>query len=266
LLVLAVATAALVSACMGESASGGEEGTVETAPATSVEAPEIVQPPGNFSARPSAFTISLSWSGPAGDPEVDVYALYRNGAEVIRLDASDTTYVDDGLTPGRDYRYEIEAHAGELISERVALEATTRVPPLRAARVDGVFNVRTKELSASGYVERSVPIYGWRFRPRCAEGACDVRWSDLQRKRIRSVLERRGTRYGGTYKGLFNVRCGTAQATSVVEIRLKVEAARPIAGEWRATRLTGTLSHSEAAQLGCVSAQTRLSLRARLIR
>jgi hypothetical protein len=78
--------------------------------------------------------------------------------------------------------------------------------------------------------------------------------------------EVRTARGAGTYKGLFNVRCGTAQATSVVEIRLKVEAARPIAGEWRATRLTGTLSHSEASQLGCVSAQTRLSLRARLIR
>lgn len=265
-LVLVAISAVFGSACMGESESG-ERATTETKPAATVEAaPDSVLPPSGFSAEPSAFSISLSWVGPSGEPAVDQYVLYRNGTRLGDVDGSTATYTDDRLAPGRGYSYEIEAHAGELVSDRVAVEARTRVPPLRAARVAGVFNVRTKELAASGYVEHPVPTYGWQFRPRCNGGACDVRWNDLQRKRIRTILKRRAARYRGTYTGSFNVLCSGAQVTSVVEIRFKVEAARPIAGEWRATRLTGTLSQSEAPQLGCVSSQARLSLRARLLR
>jgi hypothetical protein len=257
----------LAAGCMGDGDEDGEGEGTETGPvSTAAPGPKAVLPPSDFSAKPSAFSISLSWIGPSGDPEAEEYVLYRNGTEVTGLDGSDTSYVDDGLTPGKDYSYELEARAGDLTSDRVAVEATTRVPPVRAARVAGVFNIHTKELSASGYAEHPVPNFGWQFRPRCTEGPCNVRWSDLQRKRIRTVLARKGARYSGTYTGPFNVTCAGAETTSVVEIRLKVEAARAIAGEWRATRLTGTLTQSEAPQLGCVSSQARLSLRARLIR
>jgi Fibronectin type III domain len=265
--VLVAVSAMLAGGCMGESDEDGEGAGTETEPvSTAAPGPEVVPPPSDFSAKPGAFSISLSWIGPSGDPAAEGYVLYRNGTEVTGLDGSDTSYVDDGLTPGKDYSYELEAHAGDLTSDRVAVEATTRVPPVRAARVAGVFNIHTKELSASGYAEHPVPNFGWQFRPRCTEGPCDIRWHDLQRKRIRTVLARKRARYSGTYTGPFYVTCAGAETTSVVEIRLKVEAARAIAGEWRATRLTGTLTQSEAPQLGCVSSQARLSLRARLIR
>ena len=254
------------SACTGES-DEGERTTAERRPTTSVEAePESVSPPSGFRARPGAFSVSLAWAAPSGEPEVDQYVVYRNGAQVVSLHGSTTTYSDERLVPGRRYSYEIEAHAGELVSEPAAVAARTRVPPLRAARVQGVFNVRTRELSASGYVEHSAPTYGWRFRPRCERGPCDVRWTDLRRKKIHAVFRRHGARYGGTYTGTFNVLCGSIQVTSVVEIRFEVDAARPIAGAWRATRLVGTLNQSEAAQLGCVSSQAELAVRARLIR
>ena len=60
-------------------------------------------------------------------------------------------------------------------------EATVRTPPVRDARVQGTFNVRTKELSSSGYSDLDAGTMGWQFRPRCGEGACDVRWNDLEK-------------------------------------------------------------------------------------
>jgi hypothetical protein len=261
-LVLVAVFAMFLSACEGE---GGAQGAAnETQPVEA--APKVVLPPSDFGAKPTSFSISLSWVAPTGEPEVDQYVLYRNGSAIESVDGSTTTHVDDHLTPGEDYSYEIEARAGELISERVGVEARTPIPPLRAARVVGVFNVRTKQLSASGYRTHPVQNFGWRLRPRCSEGSCDIRWNDLQSRRIRSVLERRGARYKGTYRGVFNTTCAGARSVSVVRIRFRVAAARMIDGEWRATRLKGMLYQTEASQLGCVSSYARTSLRARLIR
>ena len=57
---------------------------------------------------------------------------------------------------------------------------------------------------------------------------------------------------------------GGAPATSVVTVDLKVDKARVIGDEWRATLLVGTLNHSEAAQLGCGYSEAELAVRARL--
>jgi hypothetical protein len=59
--------------------------------------------------------------------------------------------------------------------------------------------------------------------PPSSEGACEVRWRDLQTKRTRAVFRRRGARYKATYRGFFNTTCGGAPSTSVVRS----------ASEWR---------------------------------
>jgi hypothetical protein len=50
-----------------------------------------------------------------------------------------------------------------------------------------------------------------------------------------------------------------------VTIELRVDAARVIDREWRASRLVGTLDQSEAEQLGCRYSEAEFSVRARLV-
>jgi len=256
--------ALLASACMG----GGDESedtTGTAAPATTEAEATTVLPPSDLTAEAEAFSIVVSWVAPAGEPEVERYSVYRNDSFFRSVVAPETSFTDEDVAPGKRYSYEIEAQAGELVSDRVAVEVTTRTPPLREARVTGTFNARTKELSSSGYSDLEAGTFGWHFRPRCDQGACDVRWNDLQRKSVHALFERQGARYQGNYTGFFYVLCGGARSTSSVTIRFKVDAARPIGAEWRATRLLGTLNQSEASQLGCVSSRAKLSIRAKLI-
>jgi hypothetical protein len=197
---------------------------------------------------------------------VERYGVYRDGAEIAELDGGETSYTDRQVVPGSVYWYEIESRAAGLVSDRAFSEVTVPLPPLRAARLAGVFNVRTKVESSSGYSDLSSASFGWRFRPRCGQGACDVRWSDLQTKTIRATLARRGTRYRGSYRGFFYVQCGSARAISAVELDVRVTAARVLGSEWRVTRFEGTVAQSEAEQLGCVASEARMSIRGRVAR
>jgi hypothetical protein len=238
-----------------------------TTPAATDAAPTVIQPPTSLRAEPAgAFSVDLAWTAPTGEPEVERFTVYRDGAYVAAFSGAQLAYTDGRVSAGRTYDYEVVARAGDLVSEPATAEVTTPTPTLRAARLQGVFNVRTKLLSSHGYSKLGrAPIYGWRFRPRCPSGPCDVRWRDLQRASIRAVLDRHGGRYRGTYTGFFNALCSGSRTTSTVTIELKVTKARAVEGEWRATRLKGTLEQSEASQLGCVSSGATLTLRGRLI-
>ncbi len=257
-------TVLFASACM----SGGDEAEDSSgaaAPATGEAESASVLPPSDLTAEADAFSIVVSWVAPSGDPDVVRYSVYRNGSFFRSILAPEVSFTDTDVSPGKDYSYGIEARAGGLVSERVTVAATTPTPPLREARVQGTFNVRTKKLSSSGYTNLKAPTFGWQFRPRCGEGACDVRWNDLQTKKIHALIKRQGLRYRGSYNGFFYVFCDDAQATSSVTIRFKVENARTIGADWRATHLVGTLNQSETSQLGCVSSRAKFSIRAKLV-
>jgi hypothetical protein len=75
-----------------------------------------------------------------------------------------------------------------------------------------------------------------------------------------------GARYRSDYTGTFFLVCGSAPATSVVTLDLKVDKARVIGEEWRATHFVGTVRHSESAQLDRGSSEAELAVRARLAR
>lgn len=256
--------ALLASACMGgddeaENTNGtGAQTNAETEPAT-------LLPPSDLTAELDGLTIVVSWVAPSGDPEVVRYSVYRNGSFFRSILAPEVSFTDTDVSPGMGYSYGIEGRAGDLVSDRVTVEATAPTPSLREARVEGTFNVRTKKLSSSGYSQVRAPALGWQFRPRCSQGPCDVRWRDLQQKRLSTVFNRRGARYRGSYTGFFYVLCSGVRSTSSVSIRFKVDAARAIGAEWRATRLLGMLNQSEAAQLGCAPSQGSFSIRAKLI-
>lgn len=253
----------LAAGCMG--GDGEEAGPSASAPqtTTAVKEPPAPEPPSSFTAEAAPFEVVLTWEPPTED--VERFELFRDGAPLATRSGSASSYTDDDVDPGRAYDYQIAAATDELITTRVNVSTETPVPPLRAARLEGTFDVSTRVANESGYSTYRPSNLGWVFRPQCAEGPCNVRWRDLHLKRLRTVLKRVGTRYRGDFSGQFLIECAGSPMTSAVELDLQVERARPIDDEWRATHLVGTIDHSEAAQLGCGSSEAQLTVRARLV-
>lgn len=236
----------------------------DDAPATSgVEEPAAPEAPVSLRAEPDAFQVTLTWGAPAGGGEVVRYYVYRDGRFVKAVEPVSPTYVDTSVRPGERYTYEVEARAQGQASARVAVDVETPTPRLADARVEGTFHARLVLVSSAGYEETPRRAsFVWHFKPRCDEGACDVRWRDVHERSLRMNLARRGPRYSGSGSGNFNTLCGDTPTTSDVTIVLRVVKARAIEGEWRAARLEGRLTHAEAAQLGCVSSRATLSVKA----
>ena len=254
-----MAVAGLAVGCMG---GGGP--TTDAQPAAQGDGEQSAPlPPSDLAAKAAPFRVVLTWEPPPeGAERVEVF---RDGARLALLPGTRTSYTDEDVLPDHVYNYEVASRTADLVSGRTHVTAETPAPSLGMARVEGTFDVSTRFTSRTGYSDYERPSYGWKFQPRCREGPCDVRWSDLHEKRIHGTLERTGPRYRGSYTGQFYLRCGSSPATSVVTVDLRVDAAKPIGPEWRATRLVGTLEHSEAVQLGCGSSRAELTVRARLV-
>lgn len=259
-------------ALAGCDSSGSAEGsatetrtmTATTSSATTTRATPLA--PGSFEAAAAPRRVVLRWTVPTDGDAVETYEITRDGRSRGTVSGTETSYTDRDVSPGTAYRYGIQSRSGGGTSDEIFVEARTKVPPLKAARLQGAFNVTTKTLSSSGYQNSpEAPSLGWRFRPKCKVGACSVVWNDLHARRVRTLLRRSGARYGGTYTGFFNVLCAGTRSTSTVTVELRVKRARMIGGEWRAARFVGTVKQSEASQLGCITSGATLSVRGRLI-
>ena len=245
-LALLIACAGIVGAC---SRGNGQES------ATTAAKPKEVLPPTNFTARAKAMTATLRWgTDPEGAP-AERFQIFRNGRKRADLGGTSTSYEDTRVVPGKKYKYEIRTESGGKQSEKVAATVTTRIPPLRTARLEGLFTVNSKVTSSSGFASLPENVtYGWRFLPKCPTGSCRVVWTDRQTK-AKAPFAKSKVTYEGSYTGVFGIRCGSSESTSSVQIEIEVTHARAILGVWRATRFRGTLSTSDYAQLGCVSSR-----------
>jgi hypothetical protein len=224
----------------------------------------VLAPPTDLIARVTILEVRLTWEAPAGGSALQGYGVYRDGVLLEGVSASETTFVDNDVAPGRRYAYEVRARGSGAVSEGATVGVRVRVPPLRVARLVGDFAATARLVTRTGYPAFEPPTYGWHFRALCHEGPCDVRWRDLRDDRIHATLERRGARYTGHYSDFLTSKCFGARAMSSVDLSLEVAKARPISGEWRATKLVGSLTSSLAQQLGCSSPSFELSLKAGL--
>jgi Fibronectin type III domain len=226
--------------------------------------PSLV-PPTGLSANADSFSVTLTWTQPSGGSPIQTYDIYRNDTLVDEVDAGTTTYTDQSVSPGRRYRYELRAAANELQTSFVSVSVKTPKPPLTQARLAGDFNVRFKFASQSGFSKTTGFTAGWSFKPKCSDGPCDVKWSDLGEKTLRATLDRKGAKYSGQDDGLFFATCGSHRVTSHLVITFTVTKAKGMDGEWRATAIKGTVDHSAASQLGCVSSSATLSITGNLL-
>jgi hypothetical protein len=136
----------LTAACMGDGGDAAEPAARPAATGTEETTTTTARPlpPSDFAAEAGSFRVVLSWVQAPGDAEAERYAVYRDGSMLISMSGSETTFTDDTVLPGREYFYEIESRSGDAVSDRIPTSTETLVPPLRAARVAGAFNVRTR--------------------------------------------------------------------------------------------------------------------------
>lgn len=223
--------------------------------------PTILAPAG-LTAEAGAFSVELRWTQPlGGGTEIRGFNVYRDGVFTGFVTQANTTFTDEEVAPGKDYTYEVAALGSGLLSEKVSVPVKTTIPPLGQARLGGIYNVRLKDTFHSGFDTFSGGYTdGWRFRPRCATGSCDVVWINMNDRDLRARFTRKGRTYRGSDSGPFNVNCGSTTVVSTVTIELRVVRARAINGEWVATRLKGTMEQTEASQLGCVFSRATYAL------
>jgi hypothetical protein len=260
-LLVAAALVVVVGIVAGIMASSGGEETVAlasspTTPASPTEASPPLAPVGfHAEAGSSPFEVNLSWLAPSGGAEVTGYRLFRGTAHVASLPASVTEYTDASVTPGQSYTYHLESLNGvSLVSDQVSAQIDVPLPPLKDARLEGIFNVAATPTSQYGYgstIEKGTA--GWNFAPKCDEGACNVTWNDLQFKKEKVLLHKKGPSYKGTDKSKFGVTCRRVEVVSTITIDIRVVKAKVIGGEWLATKVVGTLKQTEPSQLGCGS-------------
>ncbi|HEU4945544.1 MAG TPA: fibronectin type III domain-containing protein [Kribbella sp.] len=92
-------------------------------------APTPNAPTGLYGVAATATTISIGWTASAGEPKPDRYVIERNGNDVATVDSSTTSYRDQGLAPGLEYRYAVVAETGKQRSDPSdVLVATTSAP------------------------------------------------------------------------------------------------------------------------------------------
>lgn len=241
---------AVLSLGGGDAGSGGP-GTVEGDPL----------PPGNLTAEAGRFEVTLTWTTP--DTPLEGYRVYRDAELRETLPAHLTSYIDEAVSD-KTYEYEVEAYQGSRTSEPASITVRTEVAPLKLARLEGTFRVTTKVVSQSGYTNYNASRMSWRFRPTCAEGACDTIWRAMFFKDLRTALNRAGLNYRGEDSGKFNVSCGESESVSDVKVNIKVVKARAVLGEWRVAKFVGTFTHTETSQGGCVTSSATLSIRGKL--
>lgn len=272
-LLIAGAGVVILGIIIGVAMSGGggdktavtDSPSASVAPSPSSAPPPIVASPVGFTAegQTDPFGVVLTWSAPVGQ-SLQGYRIYRAGIQIAAVPSGTTTYLDSNVTPGHTYTYEILTRGEDVFqSVKVSTDVKVPVPALSTARVDGTFSSKLKTTSQFGYVGSLGHFtLGWNFNPKCKQGACTVTLKDLSIKDLKTTLTRKGVDYGGTDSAKFLGSCGGVAQTSTLTIDLKVVKARMIDGEWRATKLTGTVVESHPSALGCTSGGAHFSVTA----
>jgi hypothetical protein len=255
-----VAIGVVIGVAIGLAGGGGTKGSSAKASPS-----RVVLAPTDLSGTVDLITVTLTWKPAAGGLPVAGYNLYRDGELLASVSASTTSYSDTPQT-GKEHTYQVSATGSGLTSSLVAFQVYLPAPSLALSRLEGDFNVRAKLQHQSGFRSYPSPFtIGWHFIPKCADGACDVAWSDLSTKSFRAALKRHGFSYGGSDTGDFRSVCGHTHVQSKLDISFRVVKAQVRDGVWRATRLIGTIVQTDAPQLGCVGASATLSITATLL-
>jgi hypothetical protein len=248
----------ILAACTSTPGPGGAPSPTAsptTAPVTrsaTIEGLSIAEP----AWRPDGddWQLVLTWRAPDG-VAIDHYEVRRNGVTIDR-DVSAATFSDVDVEPGARYRYAVVGVAADGIETGEATASIrTHEPKVSLARLEGSFVVRMAVDRASGTAD---PVRGgaisFTFDPACRSGPCHVGWS-VRRAKTDGTLRRDDALYEAKLRTpLFIRNCHGDVVDEALVVRLRVTRAAPLDGEWRATKIEGTIREVSSSG-GCLTAR-----------
>ncbi len=247
-IVIGAAAAALVR-------SGDEDPAAASVGPSVFPTPAPPNAPANLRAAAGAFQVKLTWHAGTGDGSAtDRYDIQRNDQVVGHADADATSWLDEDVVPGQAYAYQVIAVGAEGGRSRASVDVkTTSAPPGTAALI-GTFDVNVHAISHSGFSTFGRERYssGWRFQPNCDRPPCDTQLRDIHEKDFIVTLNETEGTYQGSDSASFG-SCNGHTVSSTFAVTLHVMRAGEVHGEWRVTKISGTMSQYASAQLGCVS-------------
>jgi len=245
-----------------------EDPSAEAAPSAGSPSPTgVIRPPARLRATAGAFRVLLSWEIGDGDVDATSYRVYRDGNYVGTVGKSGHRFVDDGVQPESEYRYQIDGMLNGDRSSGATTTVTTDRAPLYAARLTGVYNVRllrTSVYGVNGIPEKSTQ--GWRFLPACDEGACDVEMRDIHWSGLAITLARAGAAYSGSDAVHGYLACSGTPTTTSYRVTLHVTDASTMRDTWRVSTFEGTVTTYDSPQLGCRSSGITFSIKGTVAR
>jgi hypothetical protein len=196
--------------------------------------------------------VPLEWTPPESGAEATGFRILRDGATLdADLGGSDLTYVDEDVTIGQGYEYQVVALSGEGDSPATdPVQTTVPTPPDDVARLEGVYQVAltvrsARSIGAAFGIEHPLPgkrgTDRWSFDSTCGddEGACPSTWSGLE-----GVITPRGSSWTGRVEGL-PARCGRdGRAPAPIDLSLRSVDVAVIDAAWVVTSFRGTATVS----------------------
>jgi hypothetical protein len=217
----------------------------------------------DWKATGANWALVLSWRAPEG-AVIGHYEVARDGVTVDDA-VIVATFRDGDVEPGARYRYEIVGvgtDGTETLPATVSIK--TAEPPLSDARLEGTFIVRMAVDRASGTKNpaRGGAVF-FEFDPACDTGPCAVRWT-VRKARTDGRLRRDDAVYAAKLRTpLFVRNCLGAVVDEALEVHMRVTAAAPLRGRWRATRIEGSIEEVSSYG-GCVTATIDWNVRGSL--
>lgn len=196
--------------------------------------------------------VTLAWTPPEAGADPTGYRLLRDGVPLdASLDASDLTFVDDGVTMGESYAYEVIALSTEGDSAATSpVQADVPTPPRRAAHLNGVYRVgltvrSARSIGAAFGIDNPLPgkhdTDRWAFAATCTTdvGTCPSKWSGLKK----GVIEPQGSWWRGTVDGR-PAQCADGRAPAPIEIDLETVDVDVVDQAWVVSGFRGTATVS----------------------
>ena len=189
--------------------------------------------------------VMLTWAAPAYGGDVRRYTISRDGGEIGETDGPERRFVDRFVAPGEQPRYRVRAVGDEGTGPAsVGVSTAVPLPPLRAATIDGGFDVEVVMRQVDGldsYLGVEHPSAGdeveedWVFYSLCDADGCDV-WLD------EAELTREGATLTGTSPE--TARCSGEEVRSRETIDVEIVAAKVVSEEWHASSIEGRIETS----------------------
>jgi hypothetical protein len=209
--------------------------------------PPLLKPTGLKAGTVTVSSIALHWSNPPSGPDPDKYLILHNGKVIGSVPGTVTTYQTSGLAPDTPYQYRVVAERGGKRSAQSALLVVhTAIPPVSAARWDGLWTVKVKIVKGQSTINGAKKwTESWLATPKCTTGPCTVRLSvALNGHNFKVTLSRSGAVYAG--KASTHVfPCGSGANSfpikSSLDIKITVGSADVVSGAWKASSWAGTM-------------------------